>query len=129
MRTATSTWSREYFTALSSKLETAVRNSTGSPRSIMGAAFAEMGSKCRTPGAQMMADAREFDGFADEFGEIQLDVVAFAAAVAGLAGFENLLDGAEQAIGIEQHQIVKLLALRLRPLRGAASFPGTGGWK
>ena len=52
MRTETSTWSREYFTALSSKLETAVRNSAGSPRSMTGAALAETGSKCRTPGAR-----------------------------------------------------------------------------
>ena len=80
-------------------------------------------------GREMMADAREFDAFADELGEIQLDVMAFAAAVAGLAGFEHLLDGAEQAIGIRAASDCKIAGAGPRPLRGAASFPGTGGWK
>ena len=64
-------------------------------------------------GRQMMAHAREFNTFAHQLREIQLHVMAFAAAVTGLAGFEHLLDGSQQAIGIEQHQVVKLLALRL----------------
>ena len=37
--------------------------------------------------------------------------VRAAAAVAGLAGFQHLLDGAAQAVGIVEHQIVKMLAL------------------
>ncbi len=64
-------------------------------------------------GRQVMADARKLDGFAHEFREIQLHVVALAAAVTGFAGFEHLLDGSEEAIGIEEHQIIKLLPLRL----------------
>ena len=37
-------------------------------------------------GRQVMAHAREFDGFADKLGEIHFDVMALAAFVADFAG-------------------------------------------
>src|SRR5580700_886120 len=78
-----------------------------------------------------MSHAREFDGFSHELAEIDFDVMAFAALVAYFTGLENLLDGAKQAVGVRQHQTVKLLALRfvhIATLHGFEVEANGGDW-
>src|ERR1700733_4831048 len=61
----------------------------------------------------MVARARQFHALGDKRTQIDLGAVLFATLVSHLAGLQNLLDGAQQAVGVVQHELVKLLPLRL----------------
>ena len=67
--------------------------------------------KAKRLGRQVVARPRQLHGFGNQFREIQLDVLANYVLVAHLARFQNLLHRAHQAVGIQQHQVVKFPAL------------------
>ncbi len=105
----------EYFTALSSRLATAVRRSSTSPLTTSGA--------CRSTPVdddgvftQVVPRARRVDAFLDQPAEIDRRALFELAALPRHAGAQHLLDGVLQAIGVLQHDPVKLLALRVADL-------------
>ncbi len=61
--------------------------------------------------------------------EVEDDAVLLALALAELAGFEDLLDGGEEAVGVGVHDGVEVLALGFVERRGAGGCPGRGGWR
>src|SRR6202046_3013324 len=69
------------------------------------------GCKVQRVGVQMVAGTRKFHALGDEVAQVNFGAVLFAALVSHLAGFQNLLDGSQQAVGIVQHELVKLLPL------------------
>src|SRR5689334_22002150 len=58
----------------------------------------------------MMAGAGEFDTVADQCRQVKLSTRP-ELFMSGLAGFEHLLDGAQQAIGVVDHEAVEIRAL------------------
>jgi len=71
-------------------------------------------------GLQMMTDAGDFDTPAHQIPEINRGTRA-GPFYPRLSGLQNLLDGAEKALGIVQHEAVKFLALgfiHIAPLQG-----------
>ncbi len=61
----------------------------------------------------MVAQEGDADALADELLEIDEGAVLLAVALAELASLEDLLDGAEEAVGVGEHDAVELLALGL----------------
>ena len=60
---------------------------------------------------EMVALEGDGDAVGDEGGEFDEGAVLLAVALAELAGFEDLLDGGEEAVGVGEHDRVELLAL------------------
>jgi len=60
---------------------------------------------------QMMAGAGHFDAFTNQAFEVDGDALAAALFVSRYASFQNLLDRAQQAVGIVEHAAVKLAPL------------------
>src|ERR1700689_3160222 len=58
-----------------------------------------------------MALKGDSDAVGDERGKFEQSAVLMTAAGAELAGLEDLLDGAEKAVGVGEHDFVELLAL------------------
>ena len=58
-----------------------------------------------------MAGAGGVDAVLDEVCEIEVGAHERSLFETGLSGFEDLLDGAEKAVGVVEHQAVKLFAL------------------
>lgn len=64
----------------------------------------------------MVSAARQLDAVADKICKIEFRADAAAPLVSDFPGFQYLLDSPEQAIRIEQHEIVEVPALRLADL-------------
>lgn len=62
-------------------------------------------------GGKMMALEGGGDAVGEEGFEVDGDAVELALALAELAGFEHLLDGGEEAVGVGEHDLVELLSL------------------
>ena len=88
--------------ALSSRLETAVRSSSGSPCTWLRFRFAGA-SSCSSCRLQMVPRARQIHALAHKAAEIHFHAVPRAIFVASLARFQHLLDRAQQAVGVVQH--------------------------
>ncbi len=73
-------------------------------------------------GGQMVALERDGDAIGDQGGEFEDGALVVAAAGAEFAGFEYLLDGAEEAVGVGEHDFVELLALRFGDLTALESL-------
>ena len=58
-----------------------------------------------------MALKSDGDAIFDECAEVDDGPVLQAVALTELSGFENLLDGGEEAVGVREHDLVELLAL------------------
>jgi len=71
---------------------------------------------------QVMALEGDGDAVGDERGEFEEGSVFMAGAMAELAGLEHLLDGAEQAVGVGEHDVVEVLPLRLGDLAALQGF-------
>ena len=85
-------------------------------------------------GGEVVALEGDGDAFGDERGEFEGGAVAVAAAVAEFAGFEDLLDSAEESVGVGEHDAVELLALRLGDFAALEGFEveadgGDGGFE
>ena len=111
--TVTCTSFPEYFTALSSRFVTTVRSSSASPLTI--SARSRRAPRARWRRVEMMAHDRELDAFAGErapcrpaLREPRLSVLADDARL------EHLVDGVVQPVGVGQHDVVELAALRRR---------------
>jgi len=92
------------------------------------------GSELDCLGGQVVALEGDGDTVGDEGGEFEEGAVLVAAAGAKFAGFENLLDGRVEAVGIGEHDFVELLALRFRDFAALEGFEveadgGDGGFK
>src|ERR1700749_1850104 len=83
--TSTRTSLSEYFTALSSRFETAARSSSRSPV---------------TPTPEAAAQARQLQALADELAEVYDREVERALLLRGAAGVQDLFDGVEKAVAI-----------------------------
>ncbi len=64
-------------------------------------------------GWEVVALEGDVDAVGDEGGEVDEGAVLLAMFLAELAGFEDLLDGGEEAVGVGEHDGVELLALGL----------------
>src|ERR1700677_867008 len=62
---------------------------------------------------KMMSCSGHFDAIANQFCKIDGNAFAAALSVSRYGGFEHLLDGAQETIGVVKHAAVKLAALRL----------------
>ena len=62
-------------------------------------------------GREVVALEGDGDAVGDEGVEVDDGAVLLAVALAELAGFEDLLDGGEEAVGVGEHDGVELLAL------------------
>ena len=62
-------------------------------------------------GGEMVALESDGDAVGDEGGEVDDGAVLLTVTLAKLAGFEDLLDGGEEAVGVGEHDLVELLAL------------------
>ena len=62
-------------------------------------------------GREVVALEGDVDAVGDEGGEVDEGAVLLAMFLAELAGFEDLLDGGEEAVGVGEHDGVELLAL------------------
>jgi hypothetical protein len=62
-------------------------------------------------GGKVVALKGDGDAVVDEGGEVDGDAVLLAMTLAELAGLEDLLDGAEETVGVGEHVGVELLAL------------------
>ena len=70
-----------------------------------------MGSRTMAVGGKVVALEGDGDAVGDEGGEVDEGAVLLAVALAEFAGFEDLLDGGEEAVGVGEHDLVELLAL------------------
>jgi hypothetical protein len=70
----------------------------------------------------VVPSASQFNAVADQIRKIQFRAYSAALLVPNFAGFQNLLDGSEQPIGIEQHEAIKVTALTLADLATLQSF-------
>ena len=114
--------------ALSRILETAVRSSLGIALHVnVRAVVAPRPSASLR--LQMVPRARQFHAFAHQAAEIDLHRLGACVLVADFAGLQHLLDRAQQAVGIVQHQLVELLPLRLVHFPRAAEFRDKDGSK
>ena len=100
----------EYLTALSRMLRTAVRRSSGKARTCRRTPSGD-GGELDGVGGEVVALEGDGDAVGDQRGEFEQGAVLVAAAGAEFAGLEDLLDGAEQAVGVGEHDLVELLAL------------------
>src|ERR1035438_8690548 len=133
--------SGEYLTALSSRFETAVRNSSGSPSMrapLRGPQLLRIAQHARAAavlrrqgwslavieirGLQMMAHSRQFHALAYQRIELHWQALRRAFLLRRLTRFQHLFHGAQQAIGIEQHELVELPALRFFHLASLQGF-------
>ena len=64
-------------------------------------------------GGEMVALEGDGDAVGDEGFEVDDGAVLLTVTLAELAGFENLLDGGEEAVGVGEHDLVELLSLGL----------------
>ena len=81
-------------------------------------------------GGEMVALEGDGDAVGDEGVEVDEGAVLLAVALAELSGFEDLLDGGEEPVGVGEHDLVELLALGSSTWRGAGGFRGRGGcWR
>src|SRR5438132_270778 len=79
-----------------------------------------------------MAQTSELERFRDDGSEIDFLPVAFVGQMARFASLQNLLDGAEQAIGIFEHDPIELTALRFIDRAGLQSLEietNAGDWR
>ena len=81
-----------------------------------------------------MALQGDGDAIGDQGAEFEQGAVLVAAAGTEFAGFEHLLDGGEQAVGVGEHDLVELLPLGFGDLAALEGFEveadgGDGGFE
>jgi len=75
----------------------------------------------------MVPDAGCLHALAHQLPEIDGRFFPPRFLIPGAPGAQHLLDRLREAIGIAEHQAVKLLLLAPPAIRGAAEFPNAGG--
>ena len=73
-------------------------------------------------GRKVVAAEGDGDAVGDERGKLEEDAVLVALALAELAGLEDLLYGGDETVGVGEHDLVELLALRLGELAALEGF-------
>ncbi len=68
-------------------------------------------------GREVVAGKRDGDAVGDQRGQVDEDTVLLAGALAEFAGFQDLLDGGEETVGVGVHDGVELLALGFVEIR------------
>ena len=69
------------------------------------------GSRTMAAGGEVVALEGDGDAVGDEGLEVDEGAVLLAVALAEFSGFEDLLDGGEEAVGVGEHDVVELLSL------------------